>query len=734
MQTTGEGSDGQEVLTLRAELERTRADLAHAHAQDLVRRPTFDQIVDWSRFDIFELAGEVEPGGLFVVLFAAIDASLDLVAPLRVDRVAMGVLLRRAQASYEDPQPELRRTSNPYHNALHGADVLVSALSMIDALPARALAPLGEGALRPTPAGQPAPTAEGARALAPLPLFALTFGALLHDFRHRGVSNRFLEARYDELAIIYSGEAVLERAHCARAFMLARETGALEPMHDAEFATLRELVIKMILATDLSHQGMQTVAQVRSLFADAFTEEPARGAGAVEAESTGVDGRERLAAVLSLVVECADLAHPARPLLQHQRWSVLVTEEFHAQGDAETELGLPLSPLCDSTPQDAVAFGKSQRGFIDFVVAPKLRTLATICGAVGRAGDGGVSEGATTSQVRGELDGQASTTNITTGGGRAALWLEHLERNHAFWESHDTPPPAPKAEENAYKRGFPFGAYPFEELRRLAYRDKVFVRALDCTRQVPRRVPKRSNDSTRTTRMRNTFDGDPRLQLPDLSDPFPPAPVAMATDATPFDCKVCGRTFRSATHLRVHSQRHVREQRLAQIRAENAGADEDASGSFEANHAFVDARGAISFTRNDAIRVLEANGGDHEAAFDALLGRQQQGRVGDSQRRGSLAPPLRQPAPTRYRRPVPTTTPPPFELPSGDGRAQRGNARRRERSVEAGDALPSDAPAAKIPQAGTENRYPNAKDWPPTFDVAPKPSTPLPSLLRVDIY
>ena len=43
----------------------------------------------------------MEPGGLFVVLFAAIDASLDLVAPLRVDRVAMGVLLRRSALAGE---------------------------------------------------------------------------------------------------------------------------------------------------------------------------------------------------------------------------------------------------------------------------------------------------------------------------------------------------------------------------------------------------------------------------------------------------------------------------------------------------------------------------------------------------------------------------------------------------------------------------------------------------------
>ena len=213
--------------------------------------------------------------------------------------------------------------------------------------------------------------------------------------------------------------------------------------------------------------------------------------------------------------------------------------------------------------------------------------------------------------------------------------------------------------------------------------------------------------------MRNTFDGDPRLQLPDLSDPFPPAPVAMATDATPFDCKVCGRTFRSATHLRVHSQRHVREQRLAQIRAENAGADEDASGSFEANHAFVEAGGALSFTRNDAIRVLEANGGDHEAAFDALLGRQQQGSVGDSQRRGAwlrFASPLRHGTVVPYRR---RRRPRSSCRPETGGRSSeetRGGERDRWKLVMRCRRRAS----SEIPQAGTENRYPNAKDRPPT--------------------
>ena len=49
-------------------------------------------------------------------------------------------------------------------------------------------------------------------------------------------------------------------------------------------------------------------------------------------------------------------------------------------GEKERSMGLPISPLCDAKSHSTSPFGPSQKGFIDFVVAPKVTTLSTLCG------------------------------------------------------------------------------------------------------------------------------------------------------------------------------------------------------------------------------------------------------------------------------------------------------------------------------------------------------------------
>ena len=50
------------------------------------------------------------------------------------------------------------------------------------------------------------------------------------------------------------------------------------------------------------------------------------------------------------------------------------------EGEKERSMGLPISPLCDAKSHSTSPFGPSQKGFIDFVVAPKVTTLSTLCG------------------------------------------------------------------------------------------------------------------------------------------------------------------------------------------------------------------------------------------------------------------------------------------------------------------------------------------------------------------
>uniref|UniRef100_A0A2C9K178 PDEase domain-containing protein n=1 Tax=Biomphalaria glabrata TaxID=6526 RepID=A0A2C9K178_BIOGL len=76
--------------------------------------------------------------------------------------------------------------------------------------------------------------------------------------------------------------------------------------------------------------------------------------------------------VLSLVLHCADISHPAKDWELHEKWTGFLLEEFFRQGDREQELGLPFSPLCD---RKNTLVAESQIGFIDFIVDPSFQVM-----------------------------------------------------------------------------------------------------------------------------------------------------------------------------------------------------------------------------------------------------------------------------------------------------------------------------------------------------------------------
>eukprot|EP00201_Polytomella_parva_P014211 CAMPEP_0175059266 /NCGR_PEP_ID=MMETSP0052_2-20121109/12335_1 /TAXON_ID=51329 ORGANISM="Polytomella parva, Strain SAG 63-3" /NCGR_SAMPLE_ID=MMETSP0052_2 /ASSEMBLY_ACC=CAM_ASM_000194 /LENGTH=351 /DNA_ID=CAMNT_0016324793 /DNA_START=87 /DNA_END=1142 /DNA_ORIENTATION=- len=86
------------------------------------------------------------------------------------------------------------------------------------------------------------------------------------------------------------------------------------------------------------------------------------------------DDAEHLLA-LQMALKCSDLGHLAAPLALHQRWVTNLEEEYFIQGDAEKELGLPISPLFDRSKQ---GISKTQVGFFDFVVIPMFSSFVKV--------------------------------------------------------------------------------------------------------------------------------------------------------------------------------------------------------------------------------------------------------------------------------------------------------------------------------------------------------------------
>ncbi|KAG2425825.1 hypothetical protein HXX76_013450 [Chlamydomonas incerta] len=331
------------------------------------------QHVDGWEFDTWALQEATQGHALSVLGFYLIQRA-GLVSRFRLKPVILARLLRAIENGYVD---------NPYHSAIHAADVLQTMHVVIHAaqLHVHYLDALG--------------------------LLASYYAAIVHDFAHPGLTGDYLIATSDPLAIRYNDRSPLENHHCAASFALLRrkELDALSPLSQSERTAFRKQVIELVLSTDmkqhfsiLSH--FNTVHRLTSYSqqqaAAALQPSPSL-ARAVSLRPNGsgdrngipppsprqplslfqaprpVDDTERLL-TLQIALKCADIGHLGESLEVHKKWLSNLEEEFFRQGDRERELGLPISPLFDRSKQGV---SKSQVGFYDFVALPLVHALSS---------------------------------------------------------------------------------------------------------------------------------------------------------------------------------------------------------------------------------------------------------------------------------------------------------------------------------------------------------------------
>ncbi|VDM96596.1 unnamed protein product [Thelazia callipaeda] len=215
--------------------------------------------------------------------------------------------------------------NNPYHNIVHAADVTVSSHFM-----------LSQTGL--------------ATSLTDLDALAVIFGAMIHDYEHTGHTNNFHIQSGSNYALLYNDRSVLENHHVSACFRLLKDDdkNITKGLTKDEFRELRNMVIEIVLATDMSTHFLQikTMKNMLSL-------------------PEGIDKTK----ALCLIVHACDISHASKPWQLHSRWTEGVLEEFFRQGDLEASMGLPYSPLCD---RNTVHIADSQIGFIDFIVEPTM--------------------------------------------------------------------------------------------------------------------------------------------------------------------------------------------------------------------------------------------------------------------------------------------------------------------------------------------------------------------------
>ena len=220
--------------------------------------------------------------------------------------------------------------------------------------------------------------------LSHLELLALIVGAIMHDFNHPGTTNAHEVKAVTRRCRAHGKDSVLERHHLQSAFMLLDHAsfGLFSGLSPDDHATVRQLIVDLVLATDLARhfdhiEALSTLAATRG--AAAHHQAHSSSADAPDApwrspfHDEAVVGTQLL---LTVAIKFADLGHVTRPEAIHQVWTDRITRELWALGDRERSNDMPISPMCDRERDHDIC--KSQVAFLNFICMPFYAVVADL--------------------------------------------------------------------------------------------------------------------------------------------------------------------------------------------------------------------------------------------------------------------------------------------------------------------------------------------------------------------
>ncbi|XP_058667748.1 high affinity cAMP-specific and IBMX-insensitive 3',5'-cyclic phosphodiesterase 8A isoform X2 [Ammospiza caudacuta] len=205
--------------------------------------------------------------------------------------------------------------------------------------------------------------------LDPIDEVAALIAATVHDVDHPGRTNSFLCNAGSELAILYNDTAVLESHHAALAFQLTTRDGKcniFKNMERNEYRTLRQVIIDMVLATEMTKHFEHVNKFVNSINKPLAALEENGNNGDGESIKTVLRSPENRILIKRMLIKCADISNPCRPREQCIEWAGRISEEYFAQTDEERRQGLPVvMPVFD---RNTCSIPKSQLSFIDYFI------------------------------------------------------------------------------------------------------------------------------------------------------------------------------------------------------------------------------------------------------------------------------------------------------------------------------------------------------------------------------
>eukprot|EP00927_Polykrikos_kofoidii_P023774 TRINITY_DN21783_c0_g2_i1.p1 TRINITY_DN21783_c0_g2~~TRINITY_DN21783_c0_g2_i1.p1 ORF type:complete len:524 (-),score=107.07 TRINITY_DN21783_c0_g2_i1:95-1612(-) len=208
--------------------------------------------------------------------------------------------------------------------------------------------------------------------------FMADIAGLIHDVGHPGKTAAFVIKSMDPLALRYNDRSVLENMHVSLSFSIMKDhplCNWFEMLQGSTRDYVRRGLIDMVLGTDMSKHA----AHVKSTVS--LVEE---SAALQEDEVPQVEDKQQLLdtklTLLGTVLHAADISNPGRPQKVMLSWTERLMKEYWACGDDEKSQGLDPSPFCDRHGKAGgmATVPTGQLGFINFVVQPYFRSLATL--------------------------------------------------------------------------------------------------------------------------------------------------------------------------------------------------------------------------------------------------------------------------------------------------------------------------------------------------------------------
>uniref|UniRef100_A0A674J082 Phosphodiesterase n=1 Tax=Terrapene triunguis TaxID=2587831 RepID=A0A674J082_9SAUR len=294
--------------------------------------PCIAQLLDneesWD-FNIFELEAVTNKRPL-VYLGLKVFARFGVCEFLNCSEATLRAWFQVIEANYH--------STNSYHNSTHAADVLHATAFF-----------LGKERVKGN--------------LDHLDEVAALIAATIHDVDHPGRTNSFLCNAGSELAVLYNDTAVLESHHTALAFQLTAKDNKCNIFKNIDrnhYRTLRQAIIDMVLATEMTKHFEHVNKFVNSI------NKPMSEGSDCECAPNVKNFPENQTLIKRMMIKCADVANPCRPLELCIEWAGRISEEYFAQTDEEKRQGLPVvMPVFD---RKTCSIPKSQISFIDYFI------------------------------------------------------------------------------------------------------------------------------------------------------------------------------------------------------------------------------------------------------------------------------------------------------------------------------------------------------------------------------